>query len=173
MSYDQIQWLPLTAGLAILGLIVSFFVWRRRGAAAGLRGVAWSLLPVAAYLIGAIELLWRFGSAIASFASSFVFSPRVWAGIIVATTAKARNSVPTAMVPKLTPRRRSPPFMPFAASLYLAASDGLDRVRDGPEEPACAALLLFMTLEPVNWMTLSRHKAQAAEIYCGRAERFR
>jgi membrane protein implicated in regulation of membrane protease activity len=46
--------------------------------------VAWSLLPVAAYLIGAIELLWRFGSAIASFASSFVFSPRVWAGIIVA-----------------------------------------------------------------------------------------
>ena len=84
MSYDQIQWLPLTAGLTLIGLIVSFFVWRRRGAAAGLRGVAWSLLPVAAYLIGAIQLLWRFGSAIASFASSFVFSPRVWAGIIVA-----------------------------------------------------------------------------------------
>ena len=83
MSYDQIQWLPLTAGLTLIGLIVSFFVWRRRGAAAGLRGVAWSLLPVAAYLIGAIQLLWRFGSAIASFASSFVFSPRVWAGIIV------------------------------------------------------------------------------------------
>jgi hypothetical protein len=84
MTYGQIEWLPLTAGLALFGLIVSFFVWRRRGAAAGLRGVAWSLLPVAAYLIGAIELLWRFGSAIASFASSFVFSPRVWAGIIVA-----------------------------------------------------------------------------------------
>ena len=84
MTYGQIEWLPITAGLAILGLIVSFFLWRRRGAAAGLRGVAWSLLPVAAYLIGAIELLWRFGSAIASFASSFVFSPRVWAGIIVA-----------------------------------------------------------------------------------------
>jgi hypothetical protein len=83
MTYDQIQWLPLTAGLTLIGLIVSFFVWRRRGAAAGLRGVAWSLLPVAAYLIGAIQLLWRFGTAIASFASSFVFSPRVWAGIIV------------------------------------------------------------------------------------------
>ena len=83
MTYSQIEWLPITAGLAILGLIVSFFLWRRRGAAAGLRGVAWSLLPVAAYLIGAIELLWRFGSAIASFATSFVFSPRVWAGIIV------------------------------------------------------------------------------------------
>jgi hypothetical protein len=62
---------------------VSFFVWRRRGAGAGLRGVAWSLLPLAAYLIGAIQLLWTFGSAIANFASSFVFSPRTWAGVIV------------------------------------------------------------------------------------------
>lgn len=83
MSYSQIEWLPLTAGLTLIGLIVSFFVWRRRGAAAGLRGVAWSLLPLAAYLIGAIELLWRFGTAIGNFATSFVFSPRVWAGIIV------------------------------------------------------------------------------------------
>ena len=63
-TYSQIAWLPLTAGLTLIGLIVSFFVWRRRGAAAGLRGVAWSLLPLAAYLIGAIELLWRFGTAI-------------------------------------------------------------------------------------------------------------
>jgi hypothetical protein len=87
MTYDQIAWLPLTAGLTLAGLIVSFFVWRRRGVAAGLRGVAWSLLPVAAYLIGAIELLWRFGTAIANFASSFVFSPRVWAGFIVLLVA--------------------------------------------------------------------------------------
>ncbi len=82
-TYSQIAWLPLTAGLTLIGLIISFFVWRRRGAAAGLRGVAWSLLPLAAYLIGAIELLWRFGTAIGNFAGSFVFSPKVWAGIIV------------------------------------------------------------------------------------------
>jgi hypothetical protein len=83
-TYDQIAWLPLTAGLTVVGLIISFIVWRRRGAAAGLRGVAWSLLPLAAYLIGAIQLLWQFGTAIGTFASSFVFSPKVWAGIIVA-----------------------------------------------------------------------------------------
>jgi len=82
-TYSQIAWLPLTAGLTLAGLIISFFVWRRRGVAAGLRGVAWSLLPLAAYLIGAIELLWRFGTAIGNFAASFVFSPKVWAGIIV------------------------------------------------------------------------------------------
>ena len=86
-TYSQIAWLPLTAGLTLVGLIISFFVWRRRGVAAGLRGVAWSLLPLAAYLIGAIELLWRFGTAIGNFAGSFVFSPKVWAGIIVAIVA--------------------------------------------------------------------------------------
>jgi len=83
-TYNQIAWLPLAAGLTVVGLIISFIVWRRRGAAAGLRGVAWSLLPLAAYLIGAIQLLWQFGTAIGTFASSFVFSPKVWAGIIVA-----------------------------------------------------------------------------------------
>ena len=45
--------------------------------------MAWSLLPLAAYLIGAIQLLWRFGTAIANFASSFVLSQRAWAGFIV------------------------------------------------------------------------------------------
>ncbi|HEY1323190.1 MAG TPA: cellulose synthase [Streptosporangiaceae bacterium] len=83
MSYSQIAWLPLTGGLALLGFIGSWFAWRRRGLAAGLRGIAWSLLPLAAYLIGAIELLWRFGTAIGDFATSFVFSARVWAGVIV------------------------------------------------------------------------------------------
>ncbi len=84
MSYSQIAWLPLTGGLALLGFIASWFAWRRRGVAAGLRGVAWSLLPLAAYLIGAIELLWRFGTAIGDFATSFVWSPKVWSGMIVA-----------------------------------------------------------------------------------------
>src|SRR2546423_4419288 len=82
-TYSQIAWLPLTAGLTLIGLIISFFVWRRRGAAAGLRGVAWSLLPLAAYLIGAIELLWRVGTPLRHLARAFGFSPQGWAGIIV------------------------------------------------------------------------------------------
>lgn len=87
MTYSQIAWLPLTGGLTLLGLILSWLAWRRRGLRAGLRGAAWSLLPVALYLIGAIQLLWRFGTAIGSFATSFVFSPRVWAGVAVAGLA--------------------------------------------------------------------------------------
>jgi hypothetical protein len=47
-TYNQIAWLPLAGGLTVLGLIGSWLAWRRRGVAAGLRGVAWSLLPLAA-----------------------------------------------------------------------------------------------------------------------------
>jgi hypothetical protein len=86
-TYNSISWLPLAGGLTILGLILSWVAWRRRGFAAGLRGVAWSLLPLAAYLTGAIKMLWQMGAAIGDFASSFVFSPRVWAGVIVAGAA--------------------------------------------------------------------------------------
>jgi len=82
-TYNQIAWFPLCAGLTGLGLVLSWLVFRRRGLRAGLRGVAWSLLPLAAYLTGAIEMIWKMGVAIGDFASSFVFSPEKWAGIAV------------------------------------------------------------------------------------------
>lgn len=82
-TYNQIAWFPLCGGLTGLGLVLSWFVFRRRGLRAGLRGVAWSLLPLAAYLTGAIEMIWKMGVAIGDFASSFVFSPEKWAGIAV------------------------------------------------------------------------------------------
>jgi hypothetical protein len=81
MTYSQFEWLPLCGGLTILGLIISWVVWRRRGAAAGLRWAAVSLLPLAAYLTHAVKMLWQIGSAIGSFATSFIFSPQVWSGV--------------------------------------------------------------------------------------------
>jgi hypothetical protein len=84
MTYSQIYWFPLCGGLALLGFIASWFAWRRRGVAAGLRGIAWSLVPLAAYLTHAVKMLWQIGSAIGSFATSLVLSPQVWLGVIVA-----------------------------------------------------------------------------------------
>ena len=83
-TYNQIAWLPLCAGLTGLGLVLSYLVMRRRGAGAGLRLAALSLLPLAAYLTGSIEMFWKMGVAIGDFAKGFVFSPRVWSGIAVA-----------------------------------------------------------------------------------------
>jgi hypothetical protein len=86
-TYNQIAWLPLCAGLTGLGLIMSYFVMRRRGSGAGLRLAALSLLPLAAYLTGSIEMFWQMGVAVGDFAKGFVFSPKVWAGIALAGVA--------------------------------------------------------------------------------------
>jgi hypothetical protein len=86
-TYDQIVSLPLCAGLTGLGLLLSYFVMRRRGLGAGLRGAAWSLLPLAAYLTGSIKMFWKIGVSIADFAKGFVFSTEVWSGIAVAALA--------------------------------------------------------------------------------------
>ncbi len=84
MSYSSVFWLPLCAALTALGLVVTYAVGRKRGYRAMLRGVAWSLIPIAAYLTGSIKMFWQIGNAIGNFASSFVFSPVKWAGIGVA-----------------------------------------------------------------------------------------
>jgi len=89
MSYSSIAWLPLAAGLTILGLVLSYLAYRRRGLRPAVMGTAWSLLPIAAYLTGAIEMLWKVGAAIGQFGTGFVFSPMKWAGIGVTGLAFA------------------------------------------------------------------------------------
>lgn len=86
-TYDQIVSLPLCGGLTALGLVLSYLVMRRRGLGSGLRGAAWSLLPLAAYLTGSVKMFWKIGVAIADFAKGFVFSAEVWSGIAVAGLA--------------------------------------------------------------------------------------
>jgi hypothetical protein len=86
-TFDSVAWFPLCAGLTGVGLVLSWAALRRRGAGAGLRGAAWSLLPLAAYLTGAVEMLWRIGTAIADWVGGFVFSPKVWSGVIVTALA--------------------------------------------------------------------------------------
>jgi hypothetical protein len=81
MSYSSVFWLPLCAALTALGLVITYAVGRRRGYRAMLRGAAWSLIPLAAYLTGSIKMFWQIGDAIGNFASAFVFSPVKWAGI--------------------------------------------------------------------------------------------
>lgn len=83
MTFDQIAWLPLCAGVTIAGLVLSFLTFRRRGAAAGMRVAAWALLPVAAYLTGALQALWTIGTTVVGFVTSLIFNPVVWSGVAV------------------------------------------------------------------------------------------
>ena len=81
MSFSQIPWFFLCGGLTALGLIGSWFALRRRGPRAAARWLAWSLLPIAFYLIGILQVLWRFGVAIGDFFGGLAFSPKVWSGV--------------------------------------------------------------------------------------------
>jgi hypothetical protein len=69
--------------ITALALIWSYRIWRKDGASRGIRAIAWSLLPLAAYLTGAVGLIGRLVNAVVIFAGSFVFSPKTYAGVIV------------------------------------------------------------------------------------------
>ena len=81
---DASTWQALGITLSGLGLLLSVLLWRRRGPASGLRGIAWALLPAAAGLTGTLLLLWQIGDSVVSWALRLVFSPVVWLGLLLA-----------------------------------------------------------------------------------------
>ncbi|WP_141575041.1 hypothetical protein [Actinomadura sp. WMMA1423] len=66
----------ISLGVTLVGLVISWGAYRRRGAATGLRGAALSLVPLAAAMTGVTE-----------FFVDLAFSPVKWAGVAVAGLA--------------------------------------------------------------------------------------
>ncbi|MGN6250945.1 MAG: hypothetical protein ACTHNS_03925 [Marmoricola sp.] len=87
MTYDAATWGALACALSVLGGVLTWHAWRRRGGEAALRGTAWTLLPLAAWLTGTLRLLTEVLADIASWAIHLVFSPVVWLGIVLAGTS--------------------------------------------------------------------------------------
>src|SRR4051794_24203391 len=84
MTYDAAAWGALAFALSVLLGVVTFFRWRSRGAASGLRGAAWTILPVAAWLTGVLELAFDIADSVGHWAVHVVFSPTVWLGVVLA-----------------------------------------------------------------------------------------
>jgi hypothetical protein len=81
---DEVTWGALTLTLTAIGAVWTWFAFRRRGLASGLRGTAFTLLPPAAFLTGTLEMFTEIGGSVADWASHLVFSPIVWLGIVLA-----------------------------------------------------------------------------------------
>jgi len=81
---EDASWAALTLSLTVLGGIWSWYAFRRRGVASGLRALAFTLLPLAAYLTRTLRMFTRIGEAVADWATSLVFNPMVWSGVVVA-----------------------------------------------------------------------------------------
>jgi hypothetical protein len=84
VTIDSSTWAALALTLTIIGAALTWVAWRRRGLAAGVRGAAWTLVPVAAWLTGTLKLAVNIINDVGSWATRLVFSPTVWVGIIVA-----------------------------------------------------------------------------------------
>ncbi len=78
---------PVCLAITVVGIVLSVLVWRKKGARSGIRGIAWSLLPLAFYLVHALALIGRLVSAVVQFAISFTFSPETYLGVILVVAA--------------------------------------------------------------------------------------
>lgn len=131
-DFNDLTLLPFCVGLTLLGLIGSWAAWRRRGLAAGTRGVAWSLLPVSLYLTGLLELLWDVVKSVSSWVAHLIFSPTVWAGVAlfgVSVVLYVVSGVAIRRRGDAVPEKAAKPKTPSAAAGELTAT--------GPE-PASA-----------------------------------
>ena len=80
---SEATWAALTATLTLLGAIWTVYAFRNRGVASGLRGAGFTLLPAAAYTTGTLEMFTEIGQSVLDWATSLVFSPIVWAGVVL------------------------------------------------------------------------------------------
>jgi hypothetical protein len=84
---DEAAWGALTLSLTVLGGIYTWFAFRSRGFVAGLRGVGFTIIPVALLLTDTLEMATRIGSAVGDWVANFAFSPASWLGIILAVVS--------------------------------------------------------------------------------------
>ena len=87
VTLDSTTWAALAFVLTVLGAAYTWFAYRRRGLAAGLRGLAWTLIPIAAWLTGTLKLIAHIINDVLAWAARLAFSPSVWLGVIVAGVA--------------------------------------------------------------------------------------
>jgi len=78
-----VTWGAFALTLTLLGGIWTWFAFRRRGVASGLRAAAVTLLPMAAYLTRTLRMFTRIAGAIADWAASLVLNPFVWVGFVL------------------------------------------------------------------------------------------
>lgn len=121
-AIDGATWQALGLVLTVLGLGLSAVVWTRRGPAKGLRGIAWSLLPLAAGLTGVLQLGWEITDSVVGWAARLVFSPIVWLGLVVAAVSVVLFVVSGWMMRRNGSRTTAPAEVSAGSGAALPAS---------------------------------------------------
>jgi hypothetical protein len=81
---DDVTWGALTQTLTAIGGFYTWWAYKTRGMTPAVRGLAFTLLPAAAWLTGTLEMFSAIASEITDWAVHLAFSPKVWLGVILA-----------------------------------------------------------------------------------------
>lgn len=100
-------WAALALTLTLLGGIWTWFAYQRRGVPAALKGAGLTLLPLAAYLTKTLQMLTEIGDAVVDWATSLVFSPVVWLGVVLGGVAVVLFGVGRALEQRRGPEKKS------------------------------------------------------------------
>jgi hypothetical protein len=84
---NDVSWGALALSLSILGGIYTWWALHSRGITAAVRGAGLTLLPLAAWMTGLLQVFGDIGNALAHWLTRLVFSPSVWLGMIVGFVA--------------------------------------------------------------------------------------
>jgi hypothetical protein len=84
---NDVSWGALALALTALGGIYTWWALRHRGFAAAVRAGGITLLPLAAWMTGLLQVFGTVTNAFAHFFARLVFSPVVWLGVIVFVVA--------------------------------------------------------------------------------------
>lgn len=122
---DEAAWAALTISLTVVGAIWTWFAFRNRGPASGVRAAGITLLPLAAYLTDTLRMFTRIVTAVGDWVTRLVLSPTVWVGLVLAATGVALIFLASAMSARgIGTRGRG-----------RARSGEAESGRRGPEEP--------------------------------------
>jgi hypothetical protein len=80
---NDVSWGALALALTTLGGIYTWWALRHRGVTAAVRAAGITLLPLAAWMTGLLEVFGEVTDAFAHWFTRLVFSPVVWLGIVV------------------------------------------------------------------------------------------
>ena len=140
-TMDATTWGALALVLTALGAALTWVAFQRRGLAAGIRGLAWTLVPLALLLTGTLKLAASIVADVSHWAVHLVFSPVVWVGIAVAGVAVALFLLSAIMRTRgIGVREGARPSRRSAGSSLRASGtrDGLETGPAGPPRPAKA-----------------------------------
>jgi hypothetical protein len=84
---NDASWGALALSLTVLGGIYTWWALRHRGMVAAVRAAGLTLLPIAAWLTGLLEVFGTITNAVGNWLARLVFSPSVWLGMVVFVVA--------------------------------------------------------------------------------------